>query len=1030
MGKRKSYTLQRLIAVCLLLCAGSMSWAQAPVYTCDFEDEAERAQWTLNPVSKQSFLDAMPNRWRIGEPGDFSPTGTNGLYISPADRTDSALYSVSQAMFTFAVREMPALPEGKYNLYFDWKCKGKADLLEGLYVCWVPESVKINGATGVKIPNWALQNRIGLPEMPDSVYARKSMWGPGKAIIDHDGTPHKLVFVWFNVKGGNPYPPSACVDNIELRPQLSTPCAPPTNVTHSMTGDSVILKWEGNADHYSVKYYDYTANKWYVNDTIINNSFQNACCTIPNVSEGAQSFFLRAYCDNETASDFVEYTEYIAHKGIYCIDYMELTKNNCFTGTYTNQFSKREKVDMGYYNWNSRHTLHYIPDEYDEHTNYELRTCPKGYRVSVRLGDNTTGGLGEGIRYTYKVASGETAILKIKYAMVLENPENHDSDEMPKFCLDILCNGSQIPNECGYALFQANEGGSTAGWKEGAKGWVYKDWEEHAVNLREYVGETLTIQISTADCTLTGHTGYAYFVLDCESGTLSSLNCGEDNPTTVLTAPGGFNYAWYVDSAPDKILSTEQTFTIGPMDPTLYSVNVINKKNENCYYTLSASGMPRIPKPLFTHVVKEIRCENIVTFTNSSCVYRQNMQTGKIAPSDEPVTFLEWDFGDGEVIHSLDSVVRHAYPKEGGHFVMHLRAGISDNACIKDTSIVLDLPDLSSPTTEMEKHLCRDDYPWGFEYEGKRYLEDVDSVFTLISKQTGCDSLCHVRLKFHEKGPFVHTDTICYGDSLLFTDRWLKATGCYDTLLHNPWGCDSLVRLDLFVDPLLQIKMPDTLHICPEDNVFSIPYIVEQGRLDSLIIRFDSLALEAGFDSVYAFGADEEMVIPVSDSLTPNRYWATLSYRTPLCEATTHPLCVEVGYSASVIWQKTDLLAITNEDYNGGYTFLTYQWYRDGQPIEGATGPNLSVTDADRGHEFYVVLQRQGDGVKLGTCSVVYIGTTGISNINIGTLQSPIDVYSVMGVRVVQIESVAEMNNLPSGIYILTDGDTTLKWVR
>ena len=1021
MGKRKSYTLQRLIAVCLLLCAGPMGWAQAPVYTCDFEDEAERAQWTLNPA-KESALKQIKNKWWIGKPGNFSPTGSNGLYISSDANGEAAVYDASQAGFICAVREMPAeLPEGIYDLYFDWQCVGKVSQGEGLYVCWVPDSIVVNGFNTIKMPNWVDETRVGLPQQ-DSIYARKGRWGPGKAIITHDGTPHKLVFVWCT-KRGVVYPPSACVDNIELRPQPVTPCAVPAKITHSMKGDTVILQWQGNADHYSVRYYDFDADRWFTDDNL-----QNPCCSIPNVLMGIQTFVLRAYCDDGTASDFVEYSEYIFPQGVYCINYMELTDQNCYTGTYETPFQTKGKVNNGYYDWSSRHTLHYMPDEYDEHTDYNVRTCPEGYPVAVRLGWGNQGKgshAGHGVEYKYKIADQSTGVLKIKYAVVLEN--GHKPAENPQFELEVFADGVSI--ECGHAYFQANDGEEN-GWKEGAKGWVYKDWTEHAINLRDYIGKTLTIRISTTDCKQTIHTGYVYFVLDCESGLLSGLNCGEDNPTTEFTAPSGFDYVWYLQGNPKDTLSKSQKFTIKPLDTNIYNVNIINKSNADCWYTLTACGMPRIPTPKFECKPEVIRCENVVTFINDSYVALQNMVTDERMRSDEPLTSLEWDFGDGIVLHSFASEIKHTYPKVGGHFVMHLRAGISDDACVIEDSIVLDLPDLSSPTTEMEKHLCRDDYPWGFEYEGKRYLEDVDSVFTLIAKQTGCDSLCHVRLKFHEKGPFVHTDTICYGDSLLFIDHWLKATGCYDTLLHNPWGCDSIVRLDLFVDPLLQIKMPDTLHICPEDNVLSIPYIVEQGRLDSLIILFDSLALEAGFDSVYAFGADEEMVIPVSDSLMPNRYWATLSYRTPLCEAATRPLCVEVGYSASVIWQKTDLLAITNEDYNGGYTFLTYQWYRDGQPIEGADGPNLSVTDDDRGHEFYVVVQRQGDGVKLGTCSVVYIGTTGIGNINIGTLQSPIDVYSVMGVRVAQIESVAEMNNLPSGIYILTDGETTVKWVR
>lgn len=1032
---RKISILRRLSIVCLLLCANLLVWAQGPVYTCDFEDEAERAEWKLNIVAKQSVLDNLENKWWMDESGNFSPTGSHGLYISSATNGNDAVYEACTTMFTVAVREidLPDLPDGKYsqeyNLYFDWKCSGKASSGEGLYVCWMPRTEKTNSSDNAAgVPAYCTEHKVGLPNIQDSLYARKRQWGPGKAVIEYRGVPSKLVFVWFSAKGRT-FQPSACIDNIELRP-VEDVCQAPTNVTHFITGDSIILSWKGNADHYSVKFYDRVADRWFVEDNITARS-----CTIPHVGEGMQSFFVRAYCDKEgvTASDFVEYTTFMFHKGVYCIDYMDLTDDNCYTGVFgdiKDQFQNKGKIDRGYYDWTSRHTLHYEPDEYDEHTNYKLKTCPPGYLTSVRLGDNTIGGLGEGIKYEYNVGDGARAIMKIKYAMVLQQPETHTYEQMPKFRLEVLCDGKPIANKCGTALFQAGEGGYDAGWRPGAEGWVYKNWEEHSVNLRDYVGKKLTIRLSTADCTPKGHTGYVYFVLDCESGDIEGLNCGKDNPTTRFTAPSGFDYAWYLSDNIEEILSTEQTLEVDPFDTREYSVNVITKNNANCWYTLSACGLPRVPTPLATYEAKTIRCENVVTFNNLSYVSRQTESGGPLIRTDEPVSFLEWDFGDGVVLQSLDTVIKHTYPKKGGRYVMRLRAGINDGFCTMEDSIILQLPNLTPDTTMIDEHLCRDEYPFGYMYAGQAYTEDLDSIFTFISKVSGCDSLCHVRLKYHEKGPFVQTDTICYGDSVLFVDRWIKESGRYDTLLHNPWGCDSIVRLDLFVDPLLKVRIPDTIQICPEDPQLIIPYMVEQGRLDSLTILFDSASISAGFEPLYSFRNGDEIYIAVPDALSPNRYWAKLSYQTPLCVAAERPICIELGYSASVIWQKSDLLAITNEDYNGGYEFLTYQWYRDGEPVEGATGPNLSVTDADRGHEFYVVVQRQDDGVKLGTCSVVYMGTTGIDNINLSTLKYPISVYTLMGIRMTQINNISEMNMLPQGMYILTDGETTIKWVR
>ena len=78
-------------------------------------------------------------------------------------------------------------------------------------------------------------------------------------------------------------------------------------------------------------------------------------------------------------------------------------EGRCYIGTYTTRvknqrpFSYNVQVDLGYDDPESRHTLHYVPDEYDEMSNYQLRTCPEGYITSVRLGD---GGDGDGRKCT------------------------------------------------------------------------------------------------------------------------------------------------------------------------------------------------------------------------------------------------------------------------------------------------------------------------------------------------------------------------------------------------------------------------------------------------------------------------------------------------------------------------------------------------------------------------------------------------------------------------------------------------------
>ena len=1015
---------KRLIGLLVMVLCYTIVLAQLPVYTCDFEDNTENSKWQLNPSRVMIMLE---NNWFIGSPGDFSPTGDNGLFVSSDRHGAEAIYTGNNTMFTIAVREMPDIPAGKYRLYFDWKCGGKMNG-EGFRVCWVPKDTTTNSAfSAADVPYWVKDYQC------DSVFSGKTQWSVGQVDINHDGTPHKLVLVWFSTEGvANP--PAACIDNLELRPILDdAACETPTNITHSAYGDTIMFTWQGNAEYYDIRCYDYINDVWFVRNRVRENS-----CFFTGIAEGVQTFIVRAYCSDNRASDFAQYTQLIFHTGIRCIEYLDI-KGKCYVGKYTTRlknqrpFSTLEQVDYGYADMRSRHTLHYMPNEYDANTNYQLRTCPEGYLASVRLGDagfnGTSGagnGIGESIEYKYKVEDGATSILKIKYAVVLTNPHGDTPEQNPQFWLDVLNSRGTLSHDCGYAFFTAGDN-EESGWLEGADGWVYKDWTEHAINLRDYIGQTLTIRLVTTDCSPSGHTGYVYFVLECESGEMSGLNCGEDNPTTEFKAPGGFDYVWYHPDNHLDTLSREQVYRIEPMDTNTYCVNVINKNNNKCWYTLSAVGRPRIPTPLATYSAVVQRCQNVVTFTNHSCVSLQDMYTNRFKRTNEPVTSLVWDFGDGTVSSSLTQIgteIRHAYPPEGGRFVVKLTAGISNDACVVTDSIILNLPDISTMVTEVHENLCRTDYPSGYNYADQWWVENVDSIFTFTSV-AGCDSLCHLVLNFFDKVETTYFDTICEGHAFDFFGKPLTQSGQYVDTTTSVSGCDSIVHLNLYVEPMLQVNIQDSLSVCVDDKVMEIPYQILNGNMDSMIVVFDALAMEAGFLPRYAFGAAEIPTIELPDSVMPDFYSAIVSYINPYCEIMSDTISMELAYSSTIAQVKTNLLAVQNDEYNGGYAFDSIQWYKDGVLIPNATTPNLAVSAEDIGAEFTVKLRRNGEDVMIGSCPIIYLPTS-TQSVYLPAMTWPLRVYNLLGMPLGEM-TLNEFTNLPAGIYLLSDEKNTVK---
>lgn len=82
---------------------------------------------------------------------------------------------------------------------------------------------------------------------------------------------------------------------------------------------------------------------------------------------------------------------------------------------------------------------------------------------------------------------------------------------------------------------------------------------------------------------------------------------------------------------------------------------------------------------------------------------------------------------------------------------------------------------------------------------------------------------------------------------------------------------------------------------------------------------------------------------------------------------------LEVLYSKEVLAQRwKDVLAVKNADYNGGnYEFTSFQWYKNGAPIEGATASILYEEDGlDLDAEYAVLLTREGSDIKLMSCVI------------------------------------------------------------
>ena len=205
----------------------------------------------------------------------------------------------------------------------------------------------------------------------------------------------------------------------------------------------------------------------------------------------------------------------------------------------------------------------------DPNTGGALSVLPPTGGSCCRLGNMNTGAQAERLKYNINVTASN-CIFTYQYAVVLEDP-SHSASDQPRFTIYILnSSGNVVGGTCG--IYEVAAGGSIPGFQnsvasDDGETVRWKNWTTVGVDLSSYIGQSITVQFTTYDCSQSGHFGYAYISCSCGSMQLSQLCQGA---SSVISAPAGFStYAWSVGG-------TGQSVTIN---------NPVNGTNVSCTCT-------------------------------------------------------------------------------------------------------------------------------------------------------------------------------------------------------------------------------------------------------------------------------------------------------------------------------------------------------------------------------------------------------------------------------------------------------------
>lgn len=191
------------------------------------------------------------------------------------------------------------------------------------------------------------------------------------------------------------------------------------------------------------------------------------------------------------------------------------------------------------------------------------------------------------------------------------------------------------------------------------------------------------------------------------------------------------------------------------------------------------------------------------------------------------------------------------------------------------------------------------------------------------------------------------------------TTRQIEVTedGTY-TVQVTSGGCIGQASFTVDKIPAAQYSLGDIEPLCEGDHTLTLPLTVLSGDVAVAQCEIDGI----GEVPMTAYTISTE-------SLGAGEYTATLTLTDASCGRTVKlPFTFTILYGTQIFTQRwNDILAVQSSAYNGGYDFTVYEWYKNGERIDG-TEPYLYVPEELNPADRYSVRLTRTDGLTLFSC--------------------------------------------------------------
>ncbi|MCL2597853.1 MAG: hypothetical protein FWD66_09435 [Paludibacter sp.] len=1075
----------RPLTLVIMLSVGIGTFAQ-PVtsvpYFCGFEDQAENAKWVLNPIPNQNPL---INNWVIGD--IVRKTGESGLYIYGFSPTKDLPQSDNAKGINIAYREF-TLPAGKYDISFDWRMYGDS-IFDALYVYWVNSSIPVDIYSINTLPAYDPDCRLiytNLYPQTKNYLSGTLSWQQAIATLPEviEGQSYKLVFLFTMTNELYTYSPLASIDNINIckKSTQNNNWANVSDITvyPAATNDKIVIAWKGIENNQATYDVMYQTEGDMLVKTITSLTDTSVAIPYSDLANGIYTFWVRAVYPDNTCI-WIEKSEV----SLTVNAPMDTAPNACPEISFNNQ---AELIDGDKY--------FIIECGVGNDTTFNITPI-----ITVPAGGSITGYQVFSIPFDPPFPIGPTAGANLVFGSGLSDDVWGPTITLPfTFCFFentynqavvganglISFNNHNYGDYCPYNLIGSpnipspsfHPGGSQYNVFNSIYG-VYEDTYPpscygtsgvYAGVLGTFPCRTLTV--STYNVPLFANTSqYQSYQTVLYEGTnvidvyiqhrelansgwnqqIGIIGVINSNGTNGIAAPGRNTNSpqWSVIND-----SQREGWRFAPIT-SAPSYNVTWYQGAGFDGPVLGTG-----DSYELHIGDGIDTVTVRLVINNTCTgaYLEYADTA----------IVQWkNFATDSVLIDTTLCRGEVYTNYGFN---ESNSGIYSNILKNINGCDSLYCKLDLTINEIYSHSQRDTICYGESITYRDSIFNTTGIYSFIDKysMTNCDSLqdtlyltvlppvmFNITVQDANTGPYsgvININNIPPGgyytiNGVVNGQLTNLHAGSYTIIVYNAKGCMSLPQTVYITTDCVGVDFYPIADVCADDPQITIPYIVNRGLVHSYSLEFDAAALATGFTNITnkplfpTIDAPSSFDIPLPPNVRPGNYQVMIKFEDYGCEDTVFTtLNFSILYASSIIAQKwNDVLAVYNQNYNGGYVFSGFKWYYNGKEIPNETqsyyyvGSNGEILDT-LGY-YQVGLQRVGEIEYILSCLIepefhnanqysirpTIISSSQPITIIFGLKQITVSIYDYMGVRlsVQQFTGGAAQMVMPakSGIY-------------